>query len=97
MPRATSSGIGVARPPGRRRRQVQEFTHDLNCFGAIAAGEQSVLADAVDTLGEDVAEEATDELADVERHCRVAAGSLDPIVLDLECNALLVECDQAAV
>jgi hypothetical protein len=27
-------------------------------------------ADAVDTLGEDVAEEAADELADVERHCR---------------------------
>jgi hypothetical protein len=46
------------------------------------------VADAVETLGEDVAEEAANELADVERHGGVAAGSLDPIVLDLECDQL---------
>jgi hypothetical protein len=42
-------------------------------------------------------EEAADELANVERHGRVAAGSPDPIVLDLEGDALLVERDQTAV
>src|SRR6516164_9324024 len=82
---------------GRRWGQVQEFTHGFHRFGAIGAGEQAVVADAVETLGEDVAEEAADELADVERRGRVAAGSLDPIVLDLECDASLVERDQAAV
>ena len=51
----------------------------------------------METLGKDVAEEAADELANVERHGRVAAGSLDPIVLDLECDASLGECDQAAI
>src|SRR6516164_436240 len=89
--------IGAARLLGRRWGQVQEFTHGFHRFGAIGAGEQAVVADAVETLGEDVAEEAADELADVERHGRVAAGSLDPIVLDLEGDALLVERDQAAV
>ena len=89
--------IGVARLLGRRRSQIQELTHGLDGLGAIGAGEQAVVADAVETLGEDVAEEAADELADIERDGRVAAGSLDPIVLDLECNASLVERDQAAV
>jgi len=47
------------------------------------------VTDTVETLGEEVAEEAADELADVERHSRVTAGSLDSIVLDLERDALL--------
>ena len=51
----------------------------------------------METLGEDVAEEAADELADVERHGRVASGSRDPIVLDFECDASLAERDQTAV
>ena len=89
--------IGVARRLDRSWGQVQELTHGLHGFGAIAAGEQAVVADAVETLGEDVAEEAADELADVERHGRVAAGSLDPIVLDLESDTSPVERDQAAV
>ena len=61
-------GIGAARLLGRRWGQVQEFTHGFDRFGAIGAGEQAVVTDAVETLGEDVAEEAADELADVERH-----------------------------
>jgi hypothetical protein len=89
--------IGATGLLGRRWGQVQEFTHGFHRFSAIGAGEQTIVADAVETLGEDVAEEAADELADVERHGRVAAGSVDPIVLDLECDASLVERDQAAV
>ena len=89
--------LGLACVLGCKWGQVQELAHGLHRFGAIGAGEQAVVADAVETLGEDVAEEAADELADVERHGRVAAGSLDPIVLDLERDASLVECDQAAV
>src|SRR5215469_4981995 len=80
--------IGATGLLGRRWGQVQEFTHGFHRFGAIGAGEQAVVAD-VETLWEDVAKEAADELADVERHCGIAAGSLDPIVLDLECDASL--------
>ena len=89
--------IGVACRLGRRWGQVEEFAHGFDRFVAIGAGELAVVTDAVETLGEDVAEEAADELADVEGHGGVAARSLDPIVLDLECDASLVERDQAAV
>jgi hypothetical protein len=34
-----------------RRDEVQELAHGLDCFGAIAAGEQAVVADAVEALG----------------------------------------------
>ena len=67
-------GIGLARllsfcrSIGRRWVQIQELTHVLDRFGAIAAGEQAVVADAVEALGQNVDEEAADELIDVERH-----------------------------
>ena len=43
----------------------------------------------MEALGQDVDEEAADELADVERHRGVAAGPVDAVVLDLEGDALL--------
>jgi hypothetical protein len=66
-------------------------------FGAIAAGEQAVVADAVEAFGQDVDEEAADELIDVGRHRGVSARSLDPVVLDLESDLPPVKCEQAAV
>src|SRR5262245_7504292 len=68
--------IGLAGLLGRRWVEVQELTHGVNRFGAIAAGEQAVVADAVKALGQDVDEEAADELVDIERHRGVAARSL---------------------
>src|SRR5262245_58457820 len=62
--------------------EVQELPHGVDRFGAIAAGEQAILAYAVKALGQDVDEEAADELVNVERHRGVAARSFDPIVLD---------------
>ena len=56
--------IGVARRVGRRWGQVEELSHGFHRFGAIAAGEQAIVTDAMETLGEDVGEEAADELAD---------------------------------
>ena len=89
--------VGVTGRVDRRWGQVQELTRGFHRFGATAAGEQAIVTDAVETLGEDVAEEAADKLADAERHGGVAAGSFDPIVLDLECDASLVERDQTAI
>jgi hypothetical protein len=39
--------IGLARLLGRHWGQVQEFTHGFDRFGAIGAGEQAVVAEAV--------------------------------------------------
>src|ERR1700686_4552164 len=48
-------------------------------------------------FGEGGPGEAAYELADIERHRRVPAGAFDPVVLDLERDAVLVDRDQAAV
>jgi ParB family transcriptional regulator, chromosome partitioning protein len=42
------------------------------------------MADAMEAFGQDVGEEAADELANVERHRRISAGAFDPVVFDLE-------------
>src|SRR5262249_42818105 len=75
--RASGGGIAIcspntvdfrARPQLRSGREALAYGRDR--FGAIAAGEQAVVADAVEALGQDVGEEAADELIDVERHRR---------------------------
>src|SRR5580692_12663767 len=55
------------------------------------------MADAMEALRKDVHKEAADELAGVERHGGVAAGTLDAVVLDLERDACGVCLDEAAV
>ena len=81
-----SSATGAASPKSSR-----------DCLDAIAGGEQAVVADAMEALGQYVDEEPADELADVERHRRVPAGTLDPVVFDFERDAVLVDRDQTAV
>ena len=81
----------------RRRGQAQEFACSRDRLGAVGAGEQAVVADAMEALGQHMDEKPADELGDVERHRRISAGAIDPVVLDLERDAVLVECDQAAV
>jgi len=55
------------------------------------------VTDAVEALGQDVNEEAADELVGRERHDLVAIGSLYPIVLVFEADTIVVERDQPAV
>ena len=80
-----------------RRGQTEEFACPRDRLGAVRAGEQAVVADAMEAFGQHVDEEPADEFADVERHRRVPAGAFDPVVLDLERDAALVDCDQTAV
>src|SRR5674476_571700 len=61
------------------------------------AGEQAVVADAVEALGQDVDQEAADELVGRQRHGRVPTWSLDPVILPLERNVGIVGWDQPAV
>src|SRR5271168_1580334 len=89
--------IDLDRLLGYRRGQSQEFARSRDCLDAIAGGEQAVVADAMEALGQYVDEEPADELAGVERHRRISAGAFDPVVLGLERNAPLVDCNQAAV
>jgi len=62
----------------RGNRQQHSQLSDIVCAGAI--GEEAVMADAVQALGQDVHQQPANELVGIERHRCVPAGSLDPVV-----------------
>ena len=64
---------------------------------AIARGEQAVVTDAVEALGQNVHEEASDELVDGQRHGAVAGVAVAAVILVSEGDVGLVERDQAPV
>ena len=76
---------------------TEQLAGACDVVGAGGLGEQAVVADAVQALGQDVDEEAADELVCCERHHLVAIGAFDPIVLVLEADSVFVERDQSAV
>src|SRR6266478_2814287 len=83
----SASGSGMAR----------QFACPRDVVGTGGFGEQPVVADAMEALRQDVAEEAADELAGCEGHELVARTAVGTIVLVLEGDAALVAGDQPAV
>jgi hypothetical protein len=73
----------------------EQLSSPRDIAGARAAGQQPVVADAVESGRQDVDEEAVDELAGGERHELLA--SLGPVILPLEGDAVAVTGDQPAV
>jgi hypothetical protein len=55
------------------------------------------MADAVKAARQHMDQKTTDELVGCERHQLVSIAAFDAVVLPFESDALLVECDQAAV
>ena len=58
------------------RRCVEQLTRSRDVLGAPAVGEETVVADAVEPVGQDVDQKAADKLVGVERHQLVAASAL---------------------
>ncbi len=79
------------------RRDLEQLAETGDVVAASAVGEQAVVADAVEALGQHVDEEAADELVRCERHGLVALVPFAPVVLVLEGDAVVVEGDEAAV
>ena len=79
------------------RRHSEQFASVRDVGGAVGAGEQAVMADAMEALWQYVHEEAANELVGRERHRLVAVGSFDPIILPLERDACLIGGDQPAI
>src|SRR5262249_36920656 len=75
----------------------EQFAGPCDVVGAGGLGQQAVVADAEEALGQDVDEESADELVCGECHALVSISALDTVVLPLEGDAVLVECDQAAI
>src|SRR5207247_7719162 len=80
-----------------RRRHVEQLPRSRNVLGAPAVGEQTVVTDAVETIGQDVDEEAADELVDGERHHLGSVMPVGAVVLPFEGYARIGDADQAAV
>src|SRR5215472_13915996 len=56
----------------RARRYAEQFTPPCDVGGAIAVGEQSIVADAVQALGQHVHQKAPNELVSCQRHGLIA-------------------------
>ncbi len=80
-----------------RRRDVQQFAGQSQVLGTAAIGEEPVMADAVEASGQDVEQEASDELSYRQVHGLVQITVFGPVVLPLEGYILVVEGDEAAV
>ena len=91
---AAVSGVSGCCGAGRHGEQL---ARPRDVGGAVAAGEQPVVADAMEALGQHVHQEAPDELVRGQRHRLVAARPFDPVILPLEGDAGLVGRDQPAI
>ena len=78
-------------------RQRELFAGARNVVGTLAACEHSIIADAVETGGQNMHQETADELVGRERHHFVTLGAFDSVVLLLKGDALLIAGDQAPV
>ena len=61
----------------------------LDVAGSNRSGEEAVVADAVETVWQDVEEKAADELGGVERHGPEPVAAFDPVVLPLKVTPAL--------
>ena len=75
----------------------EQLTRSRDVVGARAAGEQAVVADAVEAVRQDVDQEAADELVGGECHDLLAIATIGTIVLPSEGDAGAVAGDQPAV
>ena len=91
-----SLGVGGFDGIDRDERHCEQLAGTRDILGAGLAGEQTVVADAVEALRQHVHQEAADELVGIERHHLVSLRPFDAVILPLEGDALVVERDQAA-
>src|SRR6266576_3110352 len=68
-------------------RRIEQFPHPRNVLDALAAGEQAVVADAMEAAGEHVNEESADELVGGERHRLGPLSPFGAVVLPFEGHA----------
>src|SRR3546814_5970950 len=79
------------------RRDVEEAARVFKVSLAPCAGEQAVVADAVEPARQGVEQEAADELVSGEGHDLLAVGGALAIILVTEGDSGIVEADEAAV
>lgn len=76
---------------------VEKFPDPGDIGGAVTIAQEAVMADAVLAFWQHVDEKPPHELMGVEGHGFMPCGTVDPIILDAECDATLAHLDQTAV
>ena len=76
---------------------AEQLTHSCDIVGPVCIGEEAIVADAVESVGQDMDQKAANELVSIERHQLVASVELGPVILPLESDAFAVEGDEPAV
>jgi hypothetical protein len=89
----TSHRVGTL----RRRSDIEQFSTQREVLGAMAVGEQAIVADAMEAVWKHVHQEAAHELAGSEGHDLVLAAVIGAIVLPSESDMLVGEFDEPAV
>jgi hypothetical protein len=79
------------------RRHSEQLASVGHVRGSVGAGEQPIVSDAMEAFRQDMDQEAPDELVGRQRHRLLPGGPLDPIVLVLEGDTVLVGRDQSAI
>src|SRR3954465_12373559 len=105
------SAVSTPMPIMRARRRTMTCVLDLRLRGrhaeqlsglrdvplALGAGEQSIVADAMEALRQHVDQEAADELVRAERHRLEAVAPVPPVIFVSERHSVAVGRDQPAV
>src|SRR6516165_5600115 len=75
----------------------EEPADQCNVVGPVGIGEEAVVTDAMKSVGQDMDQEAADELVGVEGHKLIASVALGSVILPFERDARAVEGDETAV
>jgi hypothetical protein len=83
---------------GRSERCIEKRAAEIELLGAMAVGEQAIVANAMEAVRQDVKQEAADEFAGAEPHdLEFVAAIVAAVVLPSEADVIGVKLDQAAV
>ncbi len=85
------------RGPRFASRRIEQLPRPRDVRDTLAAGEQAVVADAMEATRQNVDQEAADELVDGERHELLSFATFSAIILPLEGDTVSVAADQSAV
>ena len=76
---------------------TEQLAGACDIFSAGRVGEQTIMADAVKAVGQDVQQEAADELVRIEGHDAVAGLAFAPVIFVFEADTLAIEGDEAGI
>ena len=89
--------IGLLLGIGSRRGDIEECAGGCDALGAVGGGKEAVVADAVETLGQHVDQETSDELVRLKPHRLPSVGAVDAIIFPAERDRVVIGCNEATV